>query len=168
MESTSNSAYFHSSLVLLLIHCSCLTFSPLLSCEPKFLELCQPKSVFLSVLDIIGGPPSHGCVIPEVIYVHFGEAVSWERLGRGYLRSSSGSSLPVTSFFQAEVIYVRFLLQCKTRLFTFISLKSREPKRLMVFPERKIVLYLTLCNSYFATSALFPLIPHRALLESFL
>lgn len=123
---------------------------------------------FLSVLDIIGEPPYHGCVIPEVIYVHFGEAVSWERLDRGYLRSSSGPSLPVTSFFQAEVIYVRFLLQCKTRLFTFISLKSREPKRLMVFPERKIVLHLTLCNSYFATSALFPLIPHRALLESFL
>ena len=105
---------------------------------------------------------------PEVFYVRFRECHFESGLAE-VIYIDFGHSSTLDSFFsKTEVIYVSFLLQCKTRLFTFISLKSREPKRLMVFPERKIVLYLTLCNSYFATSALFPLIPHRALLESFL
>lgn len=151
-----------------LSHYSILSFSPLLSSELDFVSRTNRKLFsFRSGYD--GSLHSFTGVSSTWGFLRSFSGVSlWERLDRGYLRSSSGSSLPVTSFFQAEVIYVRFLLQCKTRLFTFISLKSREPKRLMVFPERKIVLYLTLCNSYFATSALFPLIPHRALLESFL
>lgn len=105
---------------------------------------------------------------PEVFYVRFRECHFESGLAE-VIYIDFGHSSTLDSFFsKTEVLYVSFSLYCKTRLFTFISLKSREPKRLMVFPERKIVLYLTLCNSYFATSALFPLISHRALLESFL
>lgn len=78
---------------------------------------------FLSVLDMISSLPFHGCVInPRFFTFIFGEAVSWERLGRGYLHPSSSPSLPVTSYFlkqrlftsgfrhnaKKEVIYVHF------------------------------------------------------------
>ena len=152
-----------------LSHYSILSFSPPTIKWAWLCESYQPEIVFFPFW--IWWQPSlfHRRIVNPRLFTFI--------LGKRYLENDLteviyvhllAPSLPVTSFFQAEVIYVRFLLQCKTRLFTFISLKSREPKRLMVFPERKIVLYLTLCNSYFATSALFPLIPHRALLESFL
>lgn len=151
-----------------LSHYSILSFSPLLSSELDFVSRTNRKLFsFRSGYD--GGLHSFTGVSSTWGFLRSFSGVSlWERLGGGYLHWFWEFLYSRLVFSKTEVIYVRFLLQCKTRLFTFISLKSREPKRLMVFPERKIVLYLTLCNSYFATSALFPLISHSALLESFL
>lgn len=151
-----------------LSHYSILSFSPLLSSELDFVSRTNRKLFsFRSGYD--GGLHSFSGVSSTWDFLRSFSGVSlWERLGGGYLHWFWAFLYSRLVFSKTEVIYVSFSLYCKTRLFTFISLKSREPKRLMVFPERKIVLYLTLCNSYFATSALFPLISHRALLESFL
>lgn len=151
-----------------LSHYSILSFSPLLSSELDFVSRTNRKLFsFRSGYD--GGLHSFTGVSSTWGFLRSFSGVSlWERLGGGYLHWFWAFLYSRLVFSKTEVIYVSFSLYYKTRLFTFISLKSREPKRLMVFPERKIVLYLTFCNSYFATSALFPLISHRALLESFL
>lgn len=118
---------------------------------------------FLSVLDMISSLPFHGCVInPRFFTFIFGEAVSWERLGRGYLHPSSSPSLPVTSYFLKQRLFTSgFCRNAKKRLFTFIFLRLQTTKRLMAFTERKIVLYLTYCNSCCAALMLVPLLFYR-------
>ena len=149
MEFTSNSVYFHSSLVLLLIHCSCLTFSPLLSCEPKFLELCQPESVFFPFW--IWWQPSlfHRRIVnPRFFTFVFGSVTlraAWRRLFTLIL----GIPLLSTRFFLKQKLFTlvfRCIVKRGYLRSTFWTYKL--PKRFMAFPERRITQYLTGCNLY--------------------